>query len=763
MNKAITDGVVLMPPAFAAGLDVWSRQDGTPGSNTYDGAIDAALVPADQDFGGCLELTKTEGTQRLRHMGQTPIQPGCYLRVTARVKIITGNLPNVRIAAWAGRGNGSHVAGLTEVGPSVALTTYGEVVTVSAIIGTGDRGGVDMIWGTEPVYGHFGLDLTGANGGVVRIDDIVIEDITSAFLRTMMDWVDVRDYGAIGDGVTDDSTAFFLADHAANGREVLVPAGTYRIGGSFTFNSQVRFEGTVTMADADRLILKRNFDLNGYIDAFGDEVLAFRKAFQALLNFSDHESLDLCGRRIEIDAPLDMHAIVGNQTTFEVRRVVRNGQFNLVASTNWDTETHSSTASYSTNNPTRLTNVANIANIPVGSLVQGAGVGREVYVKDKNVGTGEITLSQKLWGAATNQTYTFHRFKYAMDFSGFAKVSKMTLTDLEFQCAGNGSAIMLCADGATFHLKDSFITRPKDRGITSIGRGCQDLQIDRCHFDSNEQSVPAMQRTSICFNVNANDSKIRQNRFQRFLHTGVMYGNGHLVNANHWFHGDGIPGSVRPAGLILTLPNITTVVSDNYIDNGFVEWTNEHDSDPDFANEFSFGGLSLTGNVFFCGDAPGWFSWIVVKPFGTGHFIQGLNVSGNVFKSINGQIDRVDRVDDTIADLDHSRARNITFAGNSFNNILNTTINPATLEFNQVSDATTWTLNVSGYLPFNGYARTVASVVAQGSIKNASNTNIYAFPASVVNAGANQNLVQLIWPEPCHGKVQITSRSDRPI
>ena len=54
---------------------------------------------------------------------------------------------------------------------------------VSAIVGTGQRSGVDMPWGLTPVYGHFGLNLTGANGGIVRIDDIEIEDVTSVFLR----------------------------------------------------------------------------------------------------------------------------------------------------------------------------------------------------------------------------------------------------------------------------------------------------------------------------------------------------------------------------------------------------------------------------------------------------------------------------------------------------------------------------------------------------------------------------------------------------
>ena len=54
MSKAITEGVLLMPPAFSEGLDVWANGDGTPGSDTYDSVANAVYVPADQDFGGCL-------------------------------------------------------------------------------------------------------------------------------------------------------------------------------------------------------------------------------------------------------------------------------------------------------------------------------------------------------------------------------------------------------------------------------------------------------------------------------------------------------------------------------------------------------------------------------------------------------------------------------------------------------------------------------------------------------------------------------------
>ncbi len=69
MNKVITDGVVLMPPAFAEVLGVWSSGDGTPGSDTYEGSGNGAFVPADQDFGGCLEILKTQSVTKLRYMG----------------------------------------------------------------------------------------------------------------------------------------------------------------------------------------------------------------------------------------------------------------------------------------------------------------------------------------------------------------------------------------------------------------------------------------------------------------------------------------------------------------------------------------------------------------------------------------------------------------------------------------------------------------------------------------------------------------------
>ncbi len=73
--------------------------------------------------------------------------------------------------------------------------------------------------------------------------------------------------------------------------------------------------------------------------------------------------------------------------------------------------------------------------------------------------------------------------------------------------------------------------------------------------------------------------------------------------------------------------------------------------------QFSFGGLTITGNMFTTNDVADWFNFIVIKPYGPGHFINGFAVIGNVFRSLNGRIDRVEHVDTTFADLDYSRTR----------------------------------------------------------------------------------------------------------
>ncbi len=761
MNKAVTEGLALMPPAFEAGLNLWSREDGLPGQASWANQPNAAFVPADQDFGGCIEVQKTTATLKLRSFQQIPFRPGMYLRVTARVKCLSGAFPAVRIAAFAAAANGTNVASAVQIGPSVALTQYGNVVTVTALIGSGNRSGVDMVWGTAPAYGHFGIDLTGATGGILRIDDITIEDATDVFHRNMMTWVDVRDYGARGDGITDDSAAFEAADAAAGQRTVLVSAGTYRLASNVTFESEVRFEGTVTMPPAIRLSCTRNFDLNTYTAAFGSEEEGFRKAVQALFFFTDHVELDLSGRRVTLTAPVDVAALTG-LASFNQRRVIRNGQIEAAAGAAWNTTTVTSMATYSPAQPETLTGVANIANIPVGARITGTGVGREVYVRAVNVAAGTLTLSLPLFAAAGTRSFTFERYRYLIDLNGFENLSRLELREIEFTCGGIASGLILPRVGIALRVDNCVFNRPRDRGITSPGSGCQGLMVDLCQFLSNEQAMPAQNRTTIALNVNANDAKLRENRVVRFAHFAVLAGSGHLVVANHFFQGDDQGAGLRRAGLIFTSTHARSTVTGNYIDNCFVEWSNEHDPAPDFSNELSFGGLTISGNIFMAIDVSAAFRWIVVTPRGPGHFINGLIVTDNTFRSVNGNVDRVEMVDDTFATLDFGRMRNITFDANAFHAVSQITASPLILEHSQTTAADTWVASPGPFLPFGGRARVVSGLVPEGPVQNASNVTQYVQPHVLVEQGTARNQIHVKWPTPVRGRVQLTVRVDNP-
>ena len=761
MNKAITDGLVFMPPPFSAGLALWARGDGTPGSDTYAGSGSAAFVPADADFGGCLELQKTDALQKLRHMGQTPLPAGCYLRVTARIKAVSGPLPTVRIAGWAGSAGGGAVTGIPLSGPEVALTSYGTTVTVTAIVGAGNRSGVDMVWGGSAAYGHFGLDLTGPTGGVVRIDDIEIEDITGAFLRTMMDWVDVRDFGAVGNGSTDDSAAFAAADAAAQGGTVLVSRGTYRLNQSVTFDSRVRFEGTVTMPDDAILTLGQNFDLPAYIDAFGSEELAFRKAFQSLLNNADHESLDLGGRRISVTAPIDLRAAVPNRASYAQRRVIRNGQFRAEDTGAWAPQVVTSQASYAASAPMRLTGVVNAANIPVGALVSGAGVGREVYVRAVNVAAQTVDLSLPLSDAIGTQVFTFTRFRYLLDFSGFSTIQDFEISDVEFQCSERASGVLLAPGGSVVQFRDCVFNRPGHRGITSPGDGCQGMLVDRCKFLSFENGDLAQNRQSIAISAGSNDVKLRNNRATQFRHFAVLSGSYLVITGNHFFQGDNATNGLRTGGIVLTQRACHTTISGNYVDNCFIEWTNEREPEPDFSGGFGFAGLTVTNNVFLCSHTAPWFSFLMVKPYGTGHYVNGMNVSGNSFRAVGVTIERVERVDTSLAPLDLTKMRKIDVTNNTFHNVTTATRNPLTVAHDQNSAASVWTVASDGGLPFDGPVLDVAGVVARGPVRTSGNVTVHDMPYTRGEQGAGGRTATLTWPTAVQGTVNVMLRGDR--
>jgi len=283
-----------------------------------------------------------------------------------------------------------------------------------------------------------------------------------------------------------------------------------------------------------------------------------------------------------------------------------------------------------------------------------------------------------------------------------------------------------------------------------------------CQFLSNEQSVAAVDRTTICLNIQANDVKLRNNRIVRFAHFAIMNGTGHLIHANHFFQGDNSTAGVRRAGLVFTQTNVSTVVTGNYVDNCFIEWGNEHDSEPQENGEFSFGGLNIVGNVFISSDTSAAFRWIVVKPYGSGHFFSGFSILSNSFRSVGAIVDRVDMLDTTFASLDFSKSRNVRVEGNSFNNVTQWIINPVQVSHTQNTAGETWNVSAGGFVPFGGRIRMVEAVMPEGLITNGANAARYVFPYSVPGTGASGNEAQIRWGEAVKGKALVTMRMDVP-
>lgn len=170
----------LMPPSFAEGLDDWSRGDGTPESPTYEGSGQARLA-RDADFGVCLELRTDGPVQRLRYMGEVPVPAGAFVAIAARIKLIRGPLPEVRVAAWPGSRHGRAVPGLPVAAAAIAVPAHEALVPVAAVIGPEAVDGVDLVWDGRALYAHVGLDILGSRGAVVRVESLTVREVTARF------------------------------------------------------------------------------------------------------------------------------------------------------------------------------------------------------------------------------------------------------------------------------------------------------------------------------------------------------------------------------------------------------------------------------------------------------------------------------------------------------------------------------------------------------------------------------------------------------
>jgi len=489
-----------------------------------------------------------------------------------------------------------------------------------------------------------------------------------------------------------------------------------------------------------------------------------RRALQALFHSIDRESLDLKGRRFQIDEPVDVFDAVADVLTFGNRRAMRNGQLSANNTSDWNPDVVTTTASYNRGtDQTLLTNVVNIAAIQKGSLVEGYGVGREVYVTEVDIGAGTVRISQPLVLAGSSQSYTFTRFKYLLDFSGFTRINRFQIEDIEFLGNRRGAGILLPPDGIAWSIRDCFFARAGHRGITSIGKGCNGISIDRNQFIAPDDNELVQNRTSVAVNINSNDVKIRNNRAVQHRHFLVAGGGGHIISGNHFWQDDSADPGERSAGIVLMRHNPKTVMTGNYCDNATIDITNEYDPFPDpFPGKLPFGSVSITSNIFTADAVPAWFTFIRLVPFGAGHPVDGIVVTGNTFKMFDGAvIDRVESVDLSLGSLDLSDVRGMIFEENSFVDVTHRTHSPALVEIDQSVAQSSWGASLAQVLPFGGRALGAEGLTALGPIETGAGSPVWTLPYVETEQGLGGQEITVNWSQAVRGRVQMRVRADK--
>jgi hypothetical protein len=584
----------------------------------------------------------------------------------------------------------------------------------------------------------------GSRGCLARIDD-ESKNVPKSVHQEASHFVDVRAFGAVGDGITDESAAFLAADAAAHGRHVLVSPGRYRLGRSVTLASRVRFEGHVIMPESAILSLTKDYGLATYVDAFaGDVELALKKALQALMHGEGQESLDMEGRCVSLSRPIELRARQSGRAPIGRRRVLRNGELRADSTGDWAPCVVASDAHYDPADDRRLSDVTNIASIEVGSLVEGAGVGREVYIREVDVAARQLTLSAPLWGAAGTQRYTFTRFRYLLDLSGLDRLDGFEIDGVELQCCERASGVMLPPVGTGNLIRNAVFNRPGHRGITSIGDGCEGLVVDHSVFISHEGGVLTQDRASIAINTNGSGVEIRNNRASQFRHFAVLGGMHNTVIGNHFFQGESAGAGLRSAGIVITTGACNTQVSGNYVDNCFIEWTNEHSTDPRHTGGFGFAGLSITNNAMSCSNVTARFGFIVIKPYGTGHHLDGMTVAGNTFRALGTTINRAERVDRSLAGLLLDKMRAVYFTANNYHNVNNSAANPLLGTRDRNSGSQTWQIDAEDRVPFNGFLPDLAGPLTRLRPRDTTWDTHHDMPFAIVCQGANKDRVQAI-------------------
>lgn len=228
--------------------------------------------------------------------GLAPLSPGDVVTVTSIIPLSTIVTPGqVSLLRWtvnatAGQTllsgtdlNGStlaYTAGLEEVYVNGVFfrrgldytATNGTSITLTAALTLVDEVTV-LAWSPFTVANQITNQEVASNAGIESSKLAFTQSGAGAVSRTVLskltDVVSIKDFGAVGDGVTNDRLAFIAAMNAASGKTLFIPSGTYLIaipdGGGLGGIP----EGTTIQGEGDRSFLDIRTTTTTYLNVFG--------------------------------------------------------------------------------------------------------------------------------------------------------------------------------------------------------------------------------------------------------------------------------------------------------------------------------------------------------------------------------------------------------------------------------------------------------------------------------------------------------------